>query len=51
MILMSSAGPWAVDGAGADAFIDKPFVLEDMEALVRRWVSPDAPGQAPHART
>jgi CheY-like chemotaxis protein len=47
VILMSSAGPQAADGAGADAFIDKPFDLEDMETLVRRWLPPQAPGQAP----
>jgi CheY-like chemotaxis protein len=38
VILMSSAGPAAADGAGADAFIDKPFDLEAMEKLVARWV-------------
>lgn len=38
VILMSSAGPRSADGAGADAFIAKPFVLEEMEALVRRWL-------------
>ena len=40
VILMSSAGPAAADGAGADAFIDKPFELEAMEKLVARWVGP-----------
>jgi CheY-like chemotaxis protein len=39
VILMSSAGPGAADGAGADAFIDKPFELEAMEKLVARWVA------------
>ena len=38
VILMSSAGPAAAVGAGADAFIDKPFELEAMEKLVARWV-------------
>ena len=38
VILMSSAGPAAAVGAGADAFIDKPFDLEAMEKLVARWV-------------
>ena len=38
VILMSSAGPAAADGAGADAFIDKPFELVAMEKLVARWV-------------
>jgi len=37
VILMSSAGALAAAGSGADAFIEKPFDLEDMEALVRRW--------------
>ncbi len=40
VILMSSAGPRAADGTGADAFIAKPFDLVDMEALVERWSSP-----------
>ena len=40
VILMSSAGPRAADGTGADAFIAKPFDLADMEALVERWSSP-----------
>jgi len=40
VILMSAAGPRVADGAGADAFIDKPFALDDMEALVRHWLSP-----------
>lgn len=37
VILMSSAGARAADGAGADAFIVKPFDLDHMEALVGRW--------------
>ncbi len=36
VILMSSARTLSVEQAGADAFIAKPFNLEDMEALVRR---------------
>lgn len=47
VILMSSAGPRAADGTGADAFIAKPFDLEDMEALVGRWSPPKEHGQAP----
>lgn len=39
VILMSSAGPAAADGAGADAFIDKPFELVAMEKLVARWLA------------
>jgi CheY-like chemotaxis protein len=38
VILMSAAGPAAADGAGADAFIDKPFELAAIERLVARWV-------------
>ena len=51
VILMSAAGPAAADGTGADAFIAKPFDLEDMEALVGRWSPPSPPterGRAPH---
>jgi CheY-like chemotaxis protein len=39
VILMSAAGRQAADGAGADAFISKPFSLDDMETLVRRQLS------------
>ncbi len=46
VILMSSAGRNAADGAGADAFIAKPFdSLDEVEALVRRWSPPEAPGR------
>ena len=48
LILMSSAGPQAADGAGADAFIAKPFDLDDMEALVGRWFPPTDHGQTPY---
>jgi CheY-like chemotaxis protein len=41
VILMSSTGPRAAEGAGADAFIAKPFDLDAMEALIVRWASPD----------
>ena len=47
VILMSAAGPQAADGTGADAFIAKPFDLEDMEALVGRWSPPREHEQAP----
>ncbi len=47
VILMSAAGVRADDGTGADAFIAKPFDLEDMEALVQRWLPPKAQEQAP----
>jgi CheY-like chemotaxis protein len=48
VILMSGASRRSADGTGADAFIAKPFALEDMEALVRRW-SPST-GLAPAQR-
>ena len=35
VILMSSVGPTVVAGAGADAFIRKPFDLDEVEAVVR----------------
>ncbi len=38
IILMSSAGFHVARDVGADAFIDKPFEIEAMEALVRRWL-------------
>ena len=38
VILMSSAGGQSADGAGGDAYLDKPFHLEDLEDLVRRWL-------------
>jgi len=48
VILMSSAGERAADGTGADAFVDKPFVLDEMEALVRRWLPPAKPEPGSH---
>jgi len=38
VILMSAAGRDLIEGAGADAFISKPFDLGNMESLVERWV-------------
>ena len=38
VILMSSAGRPSADGACSDAFLDKPFRLEDLEALLQHWV-------------
>jgi two-component system, chemotaxis family, chemotaxis protein CheY len=43
VILMSAAGSAIADGAGADAFVDKPFELSELEALVRRWLPPEHP--------
>ena len=40
VILMSAAGPRAADGTGADAFIAKPFDLDEIEALVDHWSTP-----------
>jgi CheY-like chemotaxis protein len=42
VILMSAGALRAPDGAGADAFIAKPFDLEEMEALVQKWLPPAA---------
>jgi two-component system phosphate regulon response regulator PhoB len=39
IILMSAAGTKAADAAGADAFIAKPFDIDEMEALISRFVS------------
>jgi len=39
VILMSSASVRAGERAGADAFIPKPFNLDEMEALVQRLLA------------
>jgi two-component system, OmpR family, phosphate regulon response regulator PhoB len=39
VILMSAAGKSAAEGAGADAYSDKPFDLDVLEALVRHWLT------------
>jgi DNA-binding response OmpR family regulator len=41
VILMSSVGPHVVDGWGADAFLKKPFDLNEVERLVRMLLHPD----------
>jgi CheY-like chemotaxis protein len=38
VILMSAAGQQVAEESGADAYLDKPFDLDEMEALVRRWL-------------
>ena len=40
VILMSSVGPRVVDGSGADAFLKKPFDLDEVETLVGRLLGP-----------
>ncbi len=42
IILMSSSGRNAAVRAAADAYIAKPFNLEDLEGLIRRWLPPAA---------
>ena len=42
VILMTSGGRKPTDGTGADGFLAKPFDLDDVEALVRRLLPPDA---------
>lgn len=41
VILMSTAGNVLWQGAGADAFLAKPFDIEDVEALLERWLPRD----------
>ena len=38
VILMTSAGPKSTDAAGADAYVGKPFDLDEIENLVQRWL-------------
>jgi two-component system, OmpR family, phosphate regulon response regulator PhoB len=44
VILMSAAGEDAARGAGANAFIGKPFEPRDLESLLRRWLPPSTGG-------
>ena len=39
VILTSAAGREVADGTGADAFLDKPFQLGEVEALVDQWLT------------
>ena len=39
LILMSAAGRHVAEGAPADAFVGKPFDLDTMETLVRRFLA------------
>jgi two-component system, OmpR family, alkaline phosphatase synthesis response regulator PhoP len=39
VILMSAAGREVTDGSGADDYLDKPFYLNEVEALVDRWLA------------
>ena len=47
VILMSSAGRQSSDGAGGDAFLDKPFLLDDLESLVNHWLAADHASNRP----
>ena len=38
IILMTSAGLEQAHGASADAYLDKPFDLDELEALVQAWL-------------
>lgn len=40
IILMTAAGPGPAAEAGADAILRKPFNLDDLEALLRRFLVP-----------
>ncbi len=42
IILMSAAGPAQLQEAGADALLLKPFELEEVEALLKRFLPPPA---------
>ncbi|HCG02271.1 MAG TPA: response regulator [Chloroflexi bacterium] len=40
IILMSAAGQRVAEGTGADAYLDKPFDLDQMQALVHHTLPP-----------
>jgi CheY-like chemotaxis protein len=39
VLLMSAVDARYVDGAGADGFVPKPFELDQLEALIDRWLA------------
>jgi DNA-binding response OmpR family regulator len=44
MVLMTAAGTRQATEAGADAILLKPFDLQEVEALLRRFLGPPPPG-------
>jgi two-component system, OmpR family, alkaline phosphatase synthesis response regulator PhoP len=46
VILMSSVGARIVNGSGTDAFVKKPFDLDEVEAIVRTLLLPDSRSDA-----
>jgi len=50
VILMSAAGQRSAHGTGVDAFITKPFDLDDIEARVQSWLERRAQCQASGTR-
>jgi hypothetical protein len=47
MPVLSAAGRRSADGTGADAFISKPFDLEDLQTFGHRWSPSQDLGLAP----
>ena len=44
VILMSAVRTHTSAEAGADAFLAKPFDLDELEALIRHWLAASSPG-------